>query len=58
MSADIWDLERELNLCSGIVCLDNPRLTSVVVEFTETVRSEYSFDNNGELSTYYKKLCR
>lgn len=37
MSADIWDLERELNLCSGIVWLDNPRLTSVVVEFIETV---------------------
>ena len=37
MPADIWDLERKLNLCSGIVCLDNPRLTSVVVEFIETV---------------------
>lgn len=42
MSADIRNLERELNDAAIIVCLDNPRLTSVIVEFTEMVRSEYS----------------
>lgn len=38
MSADIRDLERELNYAAIIVRLDNPRLTSVIAEFTETVQ--------------------
>lgn len=37
MPVDIRDFERELNGAAIIVCLDNPRLTSVIVEFTETV---------------------
>ncbi len=37
MPVDIRDLERELNYAAIVVCLNNPRLTSVIVGFTETV---------------------
>ena len=37
MPVGVRDLERRLNYAAIIVCLDNPRLTSVVVEFIETV---------------------
>lgn len=37
MPVDIRYLERELDDVAIIVRLDNPRLTSVIVEFTETV---------------------
>jgi len=32
MPVDIRDFERELNGAAIIVCLDNPRLTSVIVD--------------------------
>lgn len=38
MSADIRDAEGIPNYASIIVRLDNPRLTSVIAEFTETVQ--------------------
>lgn len=37
MPVDIRYLERELDDIAIIVRLDNPRLTSVIAEFTETV---------------------
>lgn len=37
MPVDIRDLEMELNYAAIVVCLDNPKLTFVIVEFTETV---------------------
>ena len=38
MPVDIRYLERELDDVAIIVRLDNPRLTSVIAEFTETVQ--------------------
>lgn len=37
MPVGVRDLERRLNYAAIIVCLDNSRLTFVIVEFTETV---------------------
>lgn len=46
MSADIRDLERGLNDAAIIVCLDNPKLTSIIAElpklFNCLVRSRNS----------------
>lgn len=38
MSADIRDAEGIPNYAVIVVRLDNPRLTSVIAEFTETVQ--------------------
>ena len=38
MSADIRDAEGIPNYAAIVVRLDNPRLTSVIAEFTETVQ--------------------
>ena len=37
MPVGVRDLERRLNYAAIIVCLDNSRLPSVIVVFTETV---------------------
>lgn len=37
MPVGVRDFERELNDAAIIVYLDNPRLTSVIAGFTETV---------------------
>ncbi len=37
MPVGVRDFERELNDTAVIVCFDNPKLTSVIAEFTKTV---------------------
>ena len=39
MPADIWDLERELNLCSGIVCLGRNYKSLIAYYYARRVKS-------------------
>ena len=51
MPVGVRDLERELNYAAIVVRLDNPRLTSVIAEFTETVQL-LSRQNSGKHSNW------